>query len=66
MVNLRRVDRIAAGAKQLRFGRALLMTVAAPFYALGWLIGSLLRLAWTVTSWLLAAVEVGYRDARRA
>lgn len=65
MIQLRRVDRIAKQAGELKFGRAVLMTLSAPFYALGWLLGTLLRATWTLISWLLAATSVGFRDGRR-
>lgn len=55
------LDRIAAQAREVDFGRVLLTVLAALLYAPGWLTGKVfLGLAWSAT-----AVKVGWLDARR-
>lgn len=41
--------------------RVLLTVIAAPLYALGWLVGKV----WVVLTWIAAAVRVGFADASR-
>lgn len=36
------------------------MIVASPFFLIGWLIGK----AWLIVTWCLAAIKVGWQDAR--
>lgn len=55
------VQRVAERAQQVSLVRVLLAVLAAPLYALGWLVG-LLVLA---LMWLLGALAVGYSDGRR-
>lgn len=55
-------DRIAARVASEKPLRILLSVLAAPFYALGWLVG----LAVVVLMWFWAAAGVGFSDARRA
>jgi hypothetical protein len=53
------VDRIAAEARDVEFGRTLLKLIAGFFYLIGWLVAKLLlavAFAWT-------AVKVGYLEA---
>lgn len=59
------LERVAADARQIRFGRVLLGAVTVPFYVLGWLVARLLLLLWLVSSHMAAAARVGYRDAMR-
>lgn len=53
-------DRIAAKAVDVRPLRVLLSVLAAPFYALGFVVGVLL----VAGAWCYAAVGVGVSDAR--
>lgn len=53
-------DRIAYQAQQFRPLRALLTILAAPFYAVGLLVG----FVWVAVAWCGAAVLVGVRDVR--
>lgn len=55
------VDRVAVAALEIKPLRILLSLVAAPFYALGFLIGLVL----VALTWVYAAVQVGVADARR-
>lgn len=70
------IDDINAGARQVRFGRTLLTTIAAVLWAVGWLshkgIGGALygvgwfagKVCWPVLVWVALAVKVGWADAR--
>lgn len=54
------VERISTEARDVHVGRTLLTLVAGFFYLVGWLAGTLVNgLAWCV-----AAVKVGWREAR--
>ncbi len=53
-------QRVAARAAQISFTRALLSILAAPFYAVGFVVGVLL----VALSWVWAALAVGVADAR--
>lgn len=54
-------ERVTAKTADVRVGRALLSLVAAPFYALGFLLGLVL----VVVVWSWAAVQIGVSDGRR-
>lgn len=53
-------ERIAARVANEKPLRILLSVLAAPFYALGWVLG----LAVVVLMWFWAAAGVGFADAR--
>jgi uncharacterized membrane protein (DUF485 family) len=53
-------DRVQARAATFQPLRAFLSVLAAPFYAIGFLVGLLL----VIVSWVVAAVQVGAADAR--
>lgn len=53
-------DRVAARAIEVRPARILLSVLAAPFYALGWLVGLVI----VAVMWTVAAVQLGVSDAR--
>lgn len=55
------VDRVGVQAQQIRPLRAVLSVLAAPFYAVGFLVG----LVVVVAVWVWAAAQVGFGDARR-
>jgi hypothetical protein len=54
------VDRISAEAREVHVGRTLLTLVAGFFYLLGWLAAKVVGGA----VWCLAAIRVGWREAR--
>lgn len=54
-------ERVTAKTTDVRIGRALLSIVAAPFYAIGFLLGLVL----VVIVWCWAAVTIGISDGRR-
>lgn len=53
-------DTVAARAAELRPARLLLSVLAAPF----WLLGMVAGVVWLVVAWAVAAVQVGFADAR--
>ncbi len=55
------VDRVAEAAQQVKPLRLLLSIVAFPFYLIGLIAG----LVWVAVTWIAAAVQVGFADARR-
>lgn len=59
------VDRITAEARDVDLGRALLTVVAAVLFAVGWLAGKVVGGLITAVAWSLAAVKVGWVEARR-
>lgn len=60
----RLVERIDGEARSLRPGRAALTAVAAPFFAVGWLVGQLFRVVWLIFAWIWTAALVGFRSGR--
>jgi len=54
-----RLDRISAGAHDLKFGRALGNIAIAPFYVIGWILGK----AWLVVSFIISAIRIGWKEA---
>lgn len=54
-------ERVAARASEVRVGQILLALIAAPFYVLGFVAG----VAWAAVVWIVAAVQIGFADARR-
>lgn len=60
VTNLSVTERIATKAATFDPVRVLLTVLAAPFYAIGILVGAI----WVVCSWVFAAVALGVQDAR--
>lgn len=58
------VDRIRARARAIDPVRLLLTLLAAPLVALGWTTAKLFTVLWACLAWSLAAVQVGWEDAR--
>jgi hypothetical protein len=59
------VDRITAQAREIQFSRTVLTVFAAVLFAVGWLAGKTLAVLWGGVAWSMAAVKVGWDDARR-
>jgi hypothetical protein len=59
------VERVENEARQIRPGRTVLTVIAAVLFAVGWLVGLVVRGVWLLISWSLAAAKVGFADARR-
>lgn len=58
-------ERVQKRARELNAAQLLLLVVSGIFWAIGWLISKAWLVVWTGLSWALAAVEVGWKDARR-
>lgn len=63
-VRVRLLDRIEDRARSLKPARAVLGIVALPLYALGWLVGIIVRAVWWVLAWAWSAAVVGWREGR--
>lgn len=59
------VERINEQAKQLRFWRTVGTVLAGLLWGLGWLAARSCAVAWLAVAWAVAAVRVGWADARR-
>lgn len=53
--------RVADRAQEIRFTRALLSILAAPF----WVLGAIVGVIWVAVAWCAAAVVIGFADAGR-
>ena len=53
--------RVAAAAQEVRIARVLLSVIAAPFWAVGYLVAFIV----CVVVWCVAACQVGYQDGRK-
>jgi hypothetical protein len=58
------VDRIRAEAAAIRPVRTLLLSLAAVLYGVGWLAGKTLGVVWAGVAWSVAAVKVGWAEAK--
>lgn len=65
------VERISDQASRIQFSQVVLTILAALFYAVGWTAGKVFTVAqivlwglWTGITWSVAAVRVGWTDAR--
>lgn len=55
------VARVEGKVAEISVARVLLAVLAAPLYALGWLVGIVV----VAVLWLFAAVAVGFADAKK-
>lgn len=60
------VERIHEQAKQLRFWRTVATVLAGLLWGIGWLAAKGCAVTWLALAWAVAAVRVGWADARRA
>jgi hypothetical protein len=58
------LERIDSEAHRVRLGSILMTAIAAVLYALGWLGGKAFSLTGLVARWVIAALAIGWRDAR--
>lgn len=56
------VARVEGKVAEISVARVLLAVLAAPLYALGWLVGIIV----VAVLWLFAAVAVGFADAKKS
>jgi hypothetical protein len=54
------VDRIRSEARNIQFTVVVLTLFAALFWSVGWVAGK----AWGTVAWSMAAVKVGWQEAR--
>jgi uncharacterized membrane protein YedE/YeeE len=59
------VDRINEQVKQVRFWRTVATVLAGLLWGIGWLAAKCCALTWLALAWAVAAVRVGWADARR-
>lgn len=59
------LDRITTEAKKLHFWRTVLTLIAGLFFLLGWIVAKTVMLIWAAIAWCVAAVKIGWQDARR-
>lgn len=56
--------RVNSTAREVSVTVLIFTVLAAPFYAIGWLVGSAVRLVVWLLAWGAAAVKVGFVDGR--
>lgn len=59
------VDRITLEARQINLGRLLLTLIAGLLYGIGWTAAKTVKVLALVLVWCLAAVKVGWQEARQ-
>lgn len=59
------VEDIRARASEIDPAKLILALLALPFLVLGWLAAKVWAVLWAVTSWSVAAVQVGWIEARK-
>lgn len=57
-------DRVSDEARSLEPLKLVLTVLAVPFVVAGWLAGKIVKALAFVALWVVAAVKVGWRDAR--
>ena len=65
------LDRVPVGDIQTRAAeidpaKLLLAVLALPFLVLGWVAAKVWQVLWLVVSWSVAAVQVGWVEARKS
>jgi hypothetical protein len=65
MAVLDRVDQINVRASQIDPAKLLLAVLALPLLILGWVAAKVWQVLWLVVSWSVAAVQVGWVEARK-
>lgn len=59
------LDQITAEARRIRFWRTVLTVLGGLLFGLGWLAAKGFALAWLAVAWSVAALKVGWQEARR-
>jgi hypothetical protein len=59
------VEDIRTRAAEVDPAKLVLALLALPFLIVGWLAGKVWTVLWAVTSWSVAAVQVGWFEARK-
>ena len=59
------LDRISAEARDVQFGRTVLLALAGLLYGVGWLAAKTFTLLWRAVAWMGVAIKVGWTEARK-
>lgn len=59
------LDRISSEAREVHFGRTLLLALAGLLYGVGWLAAKSFTLLWRAVAWMGVAIKVGWTEARK-
>jgi hypothetical protein len=59
------LERISAEAREVRFGRTLLLLLAGLLYGVGWVAAKAFILLWRAVAWMGVAIKVGWTEARK-
>lgn len=59
------LDRISSEAREVHFGRTLLLVLAGLLYGIGWLAAKTFGLLWRAVAWVGVAVKLGWTEARK-
>jgi hypothetical protein len=60
------VERINVEAREVRFGRAILMLLAGLLYGVGWIAARTFGLIWLALAWSYTAMKVGWQEGRKS
>lgn len=58
------VDEITEEARQIQFGKTVLLVIAGVLFGLGWVVGKTCTVLWRAAAWSATAVKVGWREAQ--
>lgn len=58
------VEQVRTEASNFDPAEFLLTVLAFPLLVVGWVVGGLFRVVWTVATWMWAAAVVGFRHAK--
>lgn len=58
------LDAITRDARDIRFGRSVLLAVAGLLFGLGWIVRKAFGVVWLAAAWSFAAVRLGWRAAK--
>jgi hypothetical protein len=59
------LERISAEAREVRFGRTVLLLLAGLLYGVGWLAAKVFVLLWRAVAWVGVAIKLGWTEARK-
>lgn len=63
---LERGDQISARARQVKFGRVMLLLFTGVFYLIGWCAAKVFGVVWFAVVWVAIAVADGWQQGRPA
>lgn len=59
------LERISAEAREVQFGRTVLLALAGLLYGASWLAAKAFTLLWRAVAWMGVAIKVGWTEARK-